>query len=438
MSDSNENSSSSSEFITDSEQEENPWGKINLRKHTKSKTKEILLFNNELRIGRSSQCEIQIKGLENHISKVHCIITKGESKNENDPIFPVYIEDNSTNGTFVNGLLLKKGKKQELHFYDEVTFCQIRSKKSIPPIIFTFEYTSILDKVKNEEISKRFEIMKKLGKGKFGAVFLVKDREDQKLYAIKSVNTDYYQSLFESSESCRQKSFDEVNSLLSFNHPNIVKLHEVFLLKDKYILLKLDFVGGGDLFESISTQTFSEQKSRNVMKKILEALKYMHEKGYAHRDIKPENILMVTKNGNDIKLTDFGLSRAFPQDGTMMTCVGTENYIAPEVVQGNGYTKSCDLWSAGVVLYNMLSGLSPFDGNRGDMPLLQQILQGKFYFYQEEFENISNAAKNLINMLIQVNPDKRLTAEQALNHPWILGNPEEITDQFQNIDEKNN
>ena len=169
----------------------------------------------------------------------------------------------------------------------------------------------------------------------------------------------------------------------------------------------------------IEKEYFSEQETARFFKQVLTALNYCHSNNIVHRDIKPENFLFFGNDeSSDLKIIDFGLSRILSgnKNQKMKTNAGTPYYISPEVLAGN-YDLSCDLWSAGVMLYAMLCGYPPFYGDDNN-EILAMVQKGKFDFDGEEWDDVSADAKDLINKLI-TKPERRLTAEEALQHRWI-------------------
>jgi calcium-dependent protein kinase len=188
-----------------------------------------------------------------------------------------------------------------------------------------------------------------------------------------------------------------------------------------------EFCSGGELFDQIAERDhFDELFAANVFEQILKGLWYCHKNKICHRDLKPENFMFtsVSEDTSTIKLIDFGLSRSFFQVSDtgekallrMQTKAGTAFFMAPEVIQGN-YSKSCDMWSAGCILYLMLSGYPPFDGETQD-EIFESILEGEIDFSEEEWANVSDEAKDLI-MCLLTNENDRLTPKAALKHPWF-------------------
>jgi len=217
----------------------------------------------------------------------------------------------------------------------------------------------------------------------------------------------------------------EIAILKEMNHPNIIKLHEVHE-DTKYLHLITELCTGGELFDRIIAKTeteeghFSERDAAKIVHSILKAIEYCHdEKNICHRDLKPENFLFYTAEENShIKIIDFGLSRnELPESGIMQTKVGTPYYVAPEVLRRE-YTKSCDIWSIGVITYILLCGYPPFYGD-SDAQIFKSVRAGVFDFPSPDWDDISAEAKDFICALLRKNPAERLTANRALRHPWF-------------------
>lgn len=167
---------------------------------------------------------------------------------------------------------------------------------------------------------------------------------------------------------------------------------------------------------------FSERNARFVVRNILGGIKYLHSQGIAHRDLKPENIMMVNEDTLDIKIADFGLSRMVDDGSFMSTLCGTPNYVAPEVIQRRGYTSSVDIWSIGVITYALISSSLPFFGDAKDElgSLYAKIIKGDFEFRKKEvWDVVSQECKDFIRSLLNVDPETRPTATEALRSPWF-------------------
>lgn len=268
-------------------------------------------------------------------------------------------------------------------------------------------------------VKERYHINpKEIGHGHYGVVRKCMDRKTNEWYAIKSIRKSKVNKI----EVLKR----EIDILKEVNHPNIIRLIEVHE-DEKYLHLITELCTGGELFDRIIAKTqspeghFSERDAANLIRCILDAIAYCHdEKQIVHRDLKPENFLFASKADDaPVKIIDFGLSRHELDPGSMMkTKVGTPYYVAPEVLKRK-YTKSCDIWSIGVITYILLCGYPPFYGD-SDNQIFDSVRAGKFDFPSPEWDSISVAAKDFICCLLKKDPSQRLTAKQAMQHKWIL------------------
>merc|ERR1719281_1696205 len=191
----------------------------------------------------------------------------------------------------------------------------------------------------------------------------------------------------------------------------------------------MEYCTGGELFDRIVQQSelygksFSEAQTALILKQMLRAVAYLHNEHICHRDLKPENFLLENDNPVDdpenmVKIIDFGVSRRFTPGNSMKTRVCTPYYVAPEVVNGK-YNELCDMWSMGVILYILLSGSPPFYGG-GDDEIIKNVQRGVYYLEEDPWPDVSGSAKDLIAKLLVKALDKRLTANDALLHEWIV------------------
>ncbi|OMJ80018.1 hypothetical protein SteCoe_19841 [Stentor coeruleus] len=212
----------------------------------------------------------------------------------------------------------------------------------------------------------------------------------------------------------------EINIMKQIDHPSIIQLYETFE-DDHYIYLIMEMCTGGELFDKIiEVDHFSEHKACELFSQMLSAVAYLHSRGIVHRDLKPENYLFANKTeGAKLKLIDFGLAKVMTPQNNMCTKSGTCYYIAPEVFQGP-YTEKCDLWSLGVILYMILSGYPPFDGEN-EKEIIYEVRSGLLDFNGEVWTSVSNSAKDFIRHLLDRDPTSRYSASEALVHPWITG-----------------
>eukprot|EP01053_Blabericola_migrator_P011547 Blabericola_migrator_1__11546@NODE_68_length_15625_cov_137_110426_g61_i0_p4_GENE_NODE_68_length_15625_cov_137_110426_g61_i0NODE_68_length_15625_cov_137_110426_g61_i0_p4_ORF_typecomplete_len563_score127_98Pkinase/PF00069_25/5_1e83Pkinase_Tyr/PF07714_17/8_7e53EFhand_7/PF13499_6/7_6e03EFhand_7/PF13499_6/3_8e12EFhand_7/PF13499_6/7_1e16EFhand_1/PF00036_32/0_0015EFhand_1/PF00036_32/0_00016EFhand_1/PF00036_32/1_1e05EFhand_1/PF00036_32/8_5e08EFhand_6/PF13405_6/0_00032EFhand_6/PF13405_6/3_9EFhand_6/PF134 len=261
-------------------------------------------------------------------------------------------------------------------------------------------------------LAERYHREKKLGSGAYGEVWLCRDRQTNAERAVKfikksSVNVGPGTSLL-----------DEVAVVKQLDHPNIMKLYEFFGDK-KYYYLVMEVYKGGELFdEIINRQKFSESDAASIMKQVLSGVTYLHKHHIVHRDLKPENLLLESKAKDAmIKIVDFGLSSYFDPSKKLKDRLGTAYYIAPEVLRKK-YDEKCDVWSCGVILYILLCGYPPF-GGASDQEILKRVEKGKFVFDPAEWGTISSDVKDLIKQMLEYDPARRISAEEALRHKWI-------------------
>ena len=259
-----------------------------------------------------------------------------------------------------------------------------------------------------------------LGSGHFGTVRLaVLFSNPNKKYAVKTI---FKEKVKKDLHLLRR----ELEILKTLDHPNIVKFYEVYQ-DEKFFHLVMEYCSGGELLQRIVDQRYlNEKEAANIMKKIISATKYLHERGICHRDLKPENFLFSHKGKDgEIKIIDFGLSKQYDTSNgdseaafrELKTVVGTALYVAPEVLKGK-YDFRCDNWSLGVVTYVLLSGNPPFFGEN-NKEIFMKVMKGKYYFTGPEWKVVSKQAKDFISKLICVDVNKRMGSEQALNHAWF-------------------
>ncbi|KRX01612.1 Protein kinase-like domain [Pseudocohnilembus persalinus] len=265
-----------------------------------------------------------------------------------------------------------------------------------------------------------FDPKKIVGSGTYGQVVKGKKKGTKQVRAIKIIPKKAVKN--------HERFKREIDIMRELDHPNIIKLYETFE-DTRNIYLVMEMCEGGELFDRILDKgNFSELEARQVFKQMIQAINYCHKAGIAHRDLKPENFLYLTKHDDSpIKLIDFGLSKNYDDKNKMTTKAGTPYYISPEVLQGN-YDQSCDVWSSGVILYILLSGVPPFYGNT-DPEILQAVKKGEYSFDIEEFQGVSTAAKDIIRKMI-TKPSQRATPEQLLNDPWMK---EDIKNKHKNL-----
>ncbi|XP_074490579.1 calcium/calmodulin-dependent protein kinase type IV-like [Sebastes fasciatus] len=261
-------------------------------------------------------------------------------------------------------------------------------------------------------VEEVYTLSSELGRGATSIVYRCEEKQTQKPYALKVLKKTIDKKIVRT----------EIGVLLRLSHPNIIQLKEIFET-DTDIALVLELVTGGELFDRIVERGYySERDAAHVIKQILEAVAYLHENGVVHRDLKPENLLYADLSLDaPLKIADFGLSKIIDDQVTMKTVCGTPGYCAPEILRGNAYGPEVDMWSVGVILYILLCGFEPFFDPRGDQYMYSRILNCDYEFVSPWWDDVSLNAKDLVSKLIVLNPHKRLSVREALQHPWVLG-----------------
>ena len=263
-------------------------------------------------------------------------------------------------------------------------------------------------KISTEPVANYYTIIKDLGHGSYGQVKKVKHKKLNEIRAMKITNKKSNSSKY------------EIEILRKISHPNITNIFEIFADSKKYYVI-MEFLEGGELFDAItSIGSFTEESACQVMKQLLSAINYLHSNNIVHRDLKPENIMLLQKpeNGNyHIKLIDFGTAKIFKPGKKMNKFIGTSYYIAPEVLKEK-YDEKCDVWSCGIILYILLCGYPPFNGNT-NVEIFHAIQNQNPLFAGEEWDDITNEAKELIKLMLRKNPNERWNAYQCLKHKWF-------------------
>uniref|UniRef100_A0A4W6E0G0 calcium/calmodulin-dependent protein kinase n=1 Tax=Lates calcarifer TaxID=8187 RepID=A0A4W6E0G0_LATCA len=259
-----------------------------------------------------------------------------------------------------------------------------------------------------------YQLYEELGKGAFSVVRRCMKISTGQEYAAKIINTKKL------SARDHQKLEREARICRLLKHPNIVRLHDS-ISEEGFHYLVFDLVTGGELFEDIvAREYYSEADASHCIQQILESVNHCHINGIVHRDLKPENLLLASKlKGAAVKLADFGLAIEVQGDQqAWFGFAGTPGYLSPEVLRKDPYGKPVDMWACGVILYILLVGYPPF-WDEDQHRLYQQIKAGAYDFPSPEWDTVTPEAKDLINKMLTINPAKRVTATDALKHPWI-------------------
>lgn len=253
---------------------------------------------------------------------------------------------------------------------------------------------------------------------------LATERKTGLQYACKIMTLPEQGEALDEHENTRGDIFKEIEILCATAHENVMYMKEFFAEGNKVFLLT-ELLSGGELLDAVLERgNYSEADACSCFRQLLKGVAYLHSQGIVHRDLKLENLMLASQEDiSKVKIVDFGLAKRLANGvSKMATVCGTPQYVAPEIIQGNvelrGYSKSVDMWSAGVILFILLGGHPPFDDENESL-MYEHIKRGMFNFNDPVWDNISVSAKNLIRQLLTINPEVRLTAEDCLHHDWF-------------------
>lgn len=260
----------------------------------------------------------------------------------------------------------------------------------------------------------QYKFGRTLGAGTYGIVREAECGSDK--YAIKII-------LKKNVKGNEQMVYDELQMLQRMKHPNIVRFHDWFESRDKYYIVT-QLATGGELFDRICEYgKFTERDASQTILQVLDAVDYLHYNNVVHRDLKPENLLYLTRAHNSpLVLADFGIAKMLDsKDEVLTTMAGSFGYAAPEIMMKRGHGKPVDMWSLGVITYTLLCGYSPFRSE--NLPdLIEECRHGRVVFHDRYWKDVSTTAKDFIKRLLNPDPEKRVTSEEALKDVWLTGN----------------
>ncbi|XP_043256033.1 CBL-interacting serine/threonine-protein kinase 18-like [Colletes gigas] len=278
----------------------------------------------------------------------------------------------------------------------------------------TFPYQDVTIR-RNVEFKDHYEIQSEIGRGKFGTVYRCKEKASGLMLAVKVVNTVKKED--------RRSVEREVEIMRRLQHPRLIQLYDA-IDTSRQIYVILELIEGGELFERVIDDDFvlTERSCAVFMRQICEGIEFIHRQNILHLDLKPENILCLTKEGNRIKIIDFGLAREYDPKKKLQVLFGTPEFVAPEVVNFDQIGFGTDMWSIGVICYVLLSGLSPFMGDT-DIETMANVTIAKYDFDHDAFADISEDAKDFIRGLLVKDKEKRMSAAQCREHRWLARKP---------------
>ena len=320
----------------------------------------------------------------------------------------------------LSGIYMEEGKKIEID--NKIYYCfnilYPRKKKSYyfdNEIDYETWFQKLKLAIEYKSLSEKYEVKGIIGKGKYSIVKYGKDKKTKREVAIKIMS----KKTMESSDLELAKT--EIDILKICQHPNIIKIYDIFDTADN-IYIVMEFCHGVDLFSYIEKTDYKlpELRACEIIHKLSMAIYYIHSYGIIHRDIKPTNILMTDESKDaDIRLLDFGLSKIIGYNQKCTEPYGTLCFVAPEVLRGKPYDKSVDIWSIGIITFLLLCGYLPFYDKNNNKEIRRQTIHDPVPFRNDIWSKLSNEAKQFVEGLLKKNPEERLTINQVLEHPWI-------------------
>ncbi|KAH6822135.1 calcium-dependent protein kinase 21 [Perilla frutescens var. hirtella] len=287
--------------------------------------------------------------------------------------------------------------------------------KAQQPVVQKLEANNILGKP-FEDVKSKYSLGKELGRGQFGVTYTCTEMETGRQYACKSILKRKLVS-----KNDREDMKREVHIMQHLSgQPNIVEFRGAY--EDRQAVhLVMELCGGGELFDRIIAKGhYSEKDAADLCRQIVNVVHHCHFMGVMHRDLKPENFLLSNKDDKAmLKATDFGLSVFIEEGKVYRDIVGSAYYVAPEVLR-RSYGNEIDVWSAGVILYILLSGVPPFWAET-EKGIFDAILKEEVDFDSQPWPSISNSGKDLVQKMLTKDPKKRITSSEVLEHPWIKG-----------------
>ncbi|RPD54428.1 kinase-like protein [Lentinus tigrinus ALCF2SS1-7] len=343
----------------------------------------------------------------------------------------VKVTDLSSNGTFINGEKIGKGKCKVLRDGNEVAFGTCMPQPASGGLEdYRFVFRHMACGPPSRGLYKYYDLQHELGKGSFATVMKALHKEEGKWYAVKMIQANKLRRGLSNASLNGVESNDkannfarEINILERLQHKNICQLKEVFF-ESYNINLVLEWVPGGDLLDYILKRNgLPELEAQYLTYQICDALAYVHSQGIAHRDLKPENVLLTDDNPPVVKVADFGLAKVIDSMTMLRTMCGTPVYLAPEVVnQGpnkEGYDQVVDSWSVGVIVFSMLTMSTPFGEEDQNVDVKARVSNRRVDWGVLRECCPNPIAEDFIHGLLQYDPRKRMTLADARLHPWL-------------------
>ena len=402
---------------------------LNLSKSKDSKdsknsklSKKELIFSKELKLTNDMKNLNESNELKNLLEKKddNNISISNEGTNNISNINNTNIDtnnntDNNSNKKnknkkvkILNNSIIVRNNTKRFTKLEKKDSSKFKSNKELSQVFV--DYKTFIKGKPYSELYKDYKDGIDIGEGGFGKVRTIIHKKSGQLRAMKLI------------KKSKEFNLDEIENLMLLNHPNILKLFGYYYDEHENIYIITEYIKGEELFNKIQQQgRFTEEDSAVIIKSVLQAIAFCHSRGIIHRDLKPENILVPTgKSKIDytlLKIIDFGASVLKKDDGKITFRFGTPYYIAPEVLL-ESYNEKCDVWSIGVILYLLLVGRAPFDGD-DDNIICQKIISEDIDYNSNKLKSLSSESIDFMKKLLEKNPDKRISSSQALEHPWI-------------------
>jgi len=334
------------------------------------------------------------------------ILDRGDKLDETFAVELCLIAPKRTSASFLRIFNNTKNERMAIAMFDYMC-CMVQKELS------RLEFPSFPEGNSDKTFRSCYQLNEKLNEGAFGVVFKGRHRETDKVVAVKSVNRKNL--------SARDEAdiFSEVALMANIDHPHIVKVIDFFEERGHFLMV-LEYLEGGDMHDHIKKKKlYNEEEAKQFCKILVETIHYCHSKSIAHLDLKSDN-LVLSRSGDEasVKLIDFGFAQRVSGRNCLARRCGTPYFIAPEIIEERMYDERADNWSMGVLMYLFLSGCLPFTGEN-KKEVFEKISSGKVEFNDSNWANVSQEAKDLVNNLLDTNPDTRWTAKSALSSSWF-------------------
>ena len=409
-----------------------PWGRLVALKNCKAvvRGRQWDLTENDrglTQIGRNHASHVQFLDLT--ISGLH--LEMHPKIDTNGVLKKVELIDKSSNGTWLNGKRMTKAKPTLIRSGD--VFSLVQDYRASGENVAAFVFSAIRNsRGESVRFFQQYRLGRELGRGTYATVRKCTERETDQVYAVKIIDLNSGRAQGWEIKELIKNAKNEAAMQQELTHPNVIEVKELFIDEEAgTVYIVMEYMVGGELFNQLRRHgCYTERKAKLIMRQILSACAFMNSKGITHRDMKPANILLSEDNGTTVKIADFGV--AVRKTKNMNTYTGSPMYFAPEVlrrklhpksVSGQTYSCSSDMWSVGVIMFNLLCARNPWTATE-----FEQTLEDSPFDIDKKrpWPKISAAAKDLLRKLWNPDHEERIEAKDALRHPWLKGTKEVI------------